>query len=106
MAAELHDVTVHIETDRWAETVLVADEPTASLDTFTACEVWRTLREYADSGAAVLAITQEVPFLDTIRVADRMVFLRDGHVVAEGAPAEIRGAGDPYLRGFFRDVGQ
>lgn len=89
-----------------APDILVADEPTASLDTFTAYDVWRTLREYADAGAAVLAITQEVPFLDAIKAADRMVFMRGGQIIVDGTPAEIHRLADPYVQGFFRDVGQ
>lgn len=89
-----------------APDVLLADEPTASLDRFTAYGVWRTLRGYADSGAAVLAVTQDVPFLDAIQAADRMVFLRDGRVTAEGSPSTMRTLADPYVAGFFRDVGQ
>lgn len=89
-----------------APDLLVADEPTASLDTFTAYEVWRTLRDYADAGGAVLAITPEVPFLDAIKAADRMVFVRDGRITAEGTSTEIHALADPYVQGFFRDVGQ
>ncbi|ONI81289.1 ABC transporter ATP-binding protein [Actinosynnema sp. ALI-1.44] len=86
--------------------LLIADEPTASLDTATAYEVWGTLREYADAGAAVLAITQEVPLLTAIGVADRMVFMRDGRITVAGPATEIPSLADPYVQGFFQEIGQ
>lgn len=84
--------------------LLVVDEPSASLDLGTAKEVWANLRTCADSGAAVLAITHDVPLLAEIGAADRMVFLREGRVVAEGSPAEMGVLPDPYVRGFFHPV--
>ncbi|WP_199192980.1 ABC transporter ATP-binding protein [Amycolatopsis sp. BJA-103] len=56
---------------------MIADEPAASLDTGLAYEVRRALREYANSGPAVLAITQKLPLLTATGVADSMVFLRN-----------------------------
>lgn len=86
--------------------LLIADEPTASLDVGTGLEVWSALRAYADAGAAVLVITQEVPLFATTGIADRMVFMRGGRVVATGSPSEFRSHGDAYIQGFFHDVGQ
>ncbi|WP_235925915.1 ATP-binding cassette domain-containing protein [Actinokineospora pegani] len=82
--------------------LLIADEPTASLDTGLAYEVWGTLREYADTGAAVLAITHDVHHVVALGVADRMVVLREGRITAAGTPDEIRRLEDPYVQGFFR----
>lgn len=89
-----------------APDLLIADEPTASLDAGLAHEVWGALREYADTGAAVLAITQEVPLLTATGVADRMVFMRDGRITIAGPATEIRGLADPYVQGFFREIGE
>ncbi|WP_370935273.1 ATP-binding cassette domain-containing protein [Amycolatopsis sp. cg13] len=82
--------------------LLVADEPSASLDRGTAYEVWATLRAYADAGAAVLAITHDGSLLAETGYADAMAFMRDGRTVAPGTLAEIRALADPYLRGFFQ----
>ncbi|WP_328590898.1 ATP-binding cassette domain-containing protein [Saccharopolyspora terrae] len=57
-----------------APRLLVVDEPTASLDTATAHAVWGSLRRYADTGAAVLAITHDVSDLVDLGVVDRMLF--------------------------------
>ncbi|GAA4524939.1 ATP-binding cassette domain-containing protein [Amycolatopsis samaneae] len=86
-----------------APEVLIADEPTASLDADLAHEVWATLRQYADAGAAVLAITQDVSLLTTTGVADRMAVLREGRITAAGSASELRSLADPYVRGFFLD---
>lgn len=88
-----------------APTLLVVDEPTASLDTATARAVWATLRRCADAGTAVLAISHDVNHLVDLDIADEMVFVREGRVTAAGTPDEMRERDDPYLRGFFNPLG-
>ncbi len=89
-----------------APEVLIADEPTASLDAGTAYEVWTTLRRYADTGAAVLAITQEVPLLTATGAADHMVFMRNGQITASSPATEVHSLADSYVQGFFHEIGQ
>jgi putative ABC transport system ATP-binding protein len=55
--------------------VLLADEPTGSLDTENASEVLKHLREFASSGGAVLLVTHDTQAAAT---ADRVIHLRDG----------------------------
>ncbi|MDA3648474.1 ATP-binding cassette domain-containing protein [Saccharopolyspora indica] len=86
--------------------LLVVDEPSASLDTATAHRVWATLRAYADTGAAVLAITHDVALLTETGVAELMVFMRDGRTIAAGPPAEMHALEVPYVQGFFHPLGQ
>lgn len=59
--------------------VVLADEPTGSLDTLAGEDVLRLLRTAADAGQAVLLITHEAP---AAAYADRVVRLRDGEVVS------------------------
>lgn len=89
-----------------APEVLIVDEPTGSLDVATAYRVWFVLREYADAGAAVLAITHDVPLLATVGVADTLVVMRDGRIVTSGSVVDVAALTDPYVQGFFHDVGQ
>ncbi|OZM70357.1 ABC transporter ATP-binding protein [Amycolatopsis antarctica] len=89
-----------------APRLLIVDEPTASLDTGTGYEVWTNLREYADTGAAVLAITHDAALLIDTGVTDRMVFMRHGRITVAGPTTEIRTLEDPYVRGFFQQSGQ
>ena len=58
--------------------VVLADEPTGSLDTLAGEDVLRLLRAAADDGHAVLLITHDAP---AAAYADRVVRLRDGAVV-------------------------
>ncbi|MFF5265253.1 ATP-binding cassette domain-containing protein [Actinomadura viridis] len=85
--------------------VIVADEPTASLDTETAYGVWVTLRRYADAGAAVLVITHDVPMLTAAKIADHVVLMRGGKVIATGGLATLAALEDTYVRGFFQPSG-
>ena len=64
--------------------VILADEPTGSLDSLAGEDVLRLLRAAADDGHAVLLITHHAP---AAAYADRVVRLRDGAVVpsADGA---------------------
>ncbi|TDD72114.1 ABC transporter ATP-binding protein [Actinomadura darangshiensis] len=81
--------------------ILVADEPTASLETDLAYEMWVTLYKYARSGGAVLAITHDVPMLTATQVADHLVLMRAGKVTATGDLTTLQAQTDPYTRGFF-----
>lgn len=61
--------------------IVLADEPTGALDTSTADEVMRVLRQRVDDGASALLVTHEPRFAGW---ADRVVFVRDGVVSADG----------------------
>lgn len=76
-----------------------------SLDTATAYGVWTTLRRYADAGAAVLAITHDVPVLAAARITGHLALMRGGRVVAAGGLADPAALDGPYPRGFFRPAG-
>lgn len=63
--------------------VILADEPTGALDTTTADDVVTLLANLARGGTTVVLVTHEPRFAS---FADRVVFLRDGHIVDESAP--------------------
>ncbi|MGM7646883.1 ATP-binding cassette domain-containing protein [Nocardia sp. JW2] len=81
-----------------APDVLVADGPTASLDQGTAYAVWKSLREYADTGAALLVITHDIALLAATGYADRLVVISKGRILAAGTMAELSAAADPRVR--------
>jgi len=68
--------------------LLVLDEPTAGLDADSRRALWQAVRALADEGAAVLLTTHLLDEADAL--ADRVVLLAGGRVVADGTPAEIR----------------
>ncbi len=59
--------------------VLLADEPTGNLDVHAGAEVLRLLRAGADDGRAVVMVTHETA---AASIADRVLTLRDGRLVA------------------------
>jgi putative ABC transport system ATP-binding protein len=58
--------------------LLLADEPTGALDSINSEAVMRLLREITRRGAAAVVVTHDAQLASW---ADRVVFLRDGHVV-------------------------
>ena len=65
------------------------DEPTVGMDIETRHNLWRQVRSLADSGKTVLLTTHYLEEADTL--ADRILVIAQGSVVAEGTPAEIKG---------------
>ncbi len=66
---------------------LVLDEPVAHLDASAAARVLEAVRAAADAGAAVLLAEQRVAELAT--VADSVLVLAAGNIVARGSPADV-----------------
>jgi len=58
-------------------TIVVADEPTAGLDSANATAALTLLRDAADRGAAVLVVSHEA---EAQRFADRSYVMEDGHL--------------------------
>jgi putative ABC transport system ATP-binding protein len=63
--------------------LLLADEPTGALDSINGEAVMRLLRAACKNGVAGLVVTHDAQLASW---ADRVVFLRDGHVVDQTAP--------------------
>lgn len=68
--------------------LLVLDEPTEGLDVTARRRFWDTVRMHLDRGAGVLITTHLVD--EAAAVADRVVVVDHGRVVAEGTPGELR----------------
>jgi iron complex transport system ATP-binding protein len=66
--------------------VMLADEPTASLDPRYQIDVMTNLREAADGGVLVIVVTHDLGL--AARFADTVLVLSEGRLVAQGAPAE------------------
>ena len=67
--------------------VAFLDEPSAGLDPHARLDVWDLVRATADEGAAVVLTTHS--FEEAERLADHIVVVADGHVVAQGSLAEV-----------------
>ena len=66
--------------------IILADEPTAELDHDAAYAVIKALREVSQRGGGVILASHDPRIL---LVADRVLVLRAGSLVAEGPPGEV-----------------
>jgi putative ABC transport system ATP-binding protein len=64
--------------------ILLADEPTGELDVRTGVQILDLLRAQADSGKTIVVVTHN---REISRVADRVIELSSGHIVADGPPS-------------------
>jgi energy-coupling factor transport system ATP-binding protein len=67
--------------------VLLLDEPTRGLDYATKARLVTVLRDLADTGHALMVATHDVELV--AELADRVVVLADGDVVADGPTADV-----------------
>jgi iron complex transport system ATP-binding protein len=65
--------------------VILADEPTASLDPRHQIDIVRNLRAVADKGALVMVVTHDLGL--AARFADTVLVLSEGRLVSQGAAA-------------------
>ncbi len=83
--------------------VVLFDEPTSALDPELHDEVLQVMRGLAGDGMTMVVVTHEVAFAR--EVADRVVFMDEGTIVEEAAPAEFFAqARHPRARSFLRLV--
>jgi len=66
---------------------MLFDEPTSALDPELVGEVLATMKALALSGITMIVVTHEIGFCR--EVADRVLFMDEGRIVAEGSPDEI-----------------
>ena len=70
-----------------APEVILFDEPTSALDPEMVGEVLDLMRDLAHDGMTMVVVTHEMGFAR--EVADRVVFMSDGAILEEGAPAAL-----------------
>ena len=72
--------------------VLLADEPAASLDPVTGRQILTLLKEIQEKdGVTILMNSHNLEFPQEF--SDRIIVLKDGNVVFDGTPSEIKRAG-------------
>jgi ABC-2 type transport system ATP-binding protein len=69
--------------------VLILDEPTVGQDPVLRDDLWRQFRELAASGVTVLVSSH---VMDEAGRCDRLLLIREGHLIADDTPAAIREA--------------
>ena len=83
--------------------VILFDEPTSALDPEMVGEVLSVMQNLAQEGLTMLVVTHEMGFARA--VADKVVFMDQGVIAEEGAPADV--LGNPRherLRSFLRSM--
>ncbi|MBR0757567.1 ABC transporter ATP-binding protein [Bradyrhizobium jicamae] len=78
--------------------VILADEPTASLDPRHQIDVMQNLRDVADQGVLVIVVTHDLGL--AARFADHVLVLSEGRLASQGAPAEA--LSDKVMADVFR----
>jgi polar amino acid transport system ATP-binding protein len=68
-------------------TVMLFDEPTSALDPELVGEVLKAMLELARSGMTMVVVTHELGF--AFEIADRVIFMDEGQIVADGPPLEV-----------------
>jgi len=72
--------------------IVLADEPTGNLDSHTALDIMGTIRALnRERGVTIVLVTHE---RDLAELADRIVTLRDGHIISDH-PTQTQGAHSP-----------
>ena len=67
--------------------LLVLDEPTVGLDPVLREELWGVFHRIAESGSVVLVSSH---VMDEADRCDRLLLMRDGEIIADGSPADVR----------------
>jgi polar amino acid transport system permease protein len=70
-------------------TVMLFDEPTSALDPELTGEVLDAIIDLADGGMTMVIVTHDMRLARN--VADWVVFMEHGHIIAQGAPEEVFG---------------
>jgi phospholipid/cholesterol/gamma-HCH transport system ATP-binding protein len=79
--------------------ILFYDEPTSGLDPVMTAVITRLIRELSrDLGVASVVVTHDMK--SAFDVADHIIMLYKGKVVAEGAPEDLENSEDPVVRQF------
>jgi ABC-2 type transport system ATP-binding protein len=68
--------------------VIFLDEPTTGLDPEGRLEVWKTVKELANTGTTVFLTTQQLE--EAEQLADRIAILHEGRIIANGTLAELK----------------
>lgn len=79
--------------------LVMYDEPFSGLDPISLGTAARLIRQLNDSlGITSLVVSHEIP--ETFHIADQVIILANGRIVAQGTPEEVRQSQDPMVLQF------
>ena len=67
--------------------ILCFDDPTSALDPELTVEVLRVIKDLKKTGKTMVIVTHEMEFAKS--VSDRVIYMRDGIIEAQGTPTEV-----------------
>jgi phospholipid/cholesterol/gamma-HCH transport system ATP-binding protein len=80
--------------------LVMYDEPFAGLDPISLGTAARLIRKLNDAlGITSVVVSHDVA--ETFLIADKVIILADGQVVAQGTPDEVRASANPLVRQFI-----
>lgn len=83
--------------------LLLLDEPTSALDPEMVGEVLDIIKKIADEGFTMILVSHEMSFVRN--VANRCIFLDNGHIVEDGTPKQVfEHPQNERTREFFRKM--
>ena len=78
--------------------ILFFDEPTSALDPMLTAEVLKVIRGLAEQKMTMVIVTHEMDFAREL--SDRIVFLQEGVIRAQGTPDEVFNSDNQYVKEF------
>jgi polar amino acid transport system ATP-binding protein len=83
--------------------IVLFDEPTSALDPELVGSVLAVMRELRESGITMVVVSHEMRFARS--AADRVIFMDDGLILAEGPPEKIfNGRDHPRIKDFLASI--
>ena len=79
--------------------ILFFDEPTSALDPELTTEVLKVIKELAKEHMTMIIVTHEMQFAK--EVSERIVFMENGYIQAEGTPEEIFNSENTRVKEFI-----
>ena len=79
--------------------ILFFDEPTSALDPELTGEVLKVIRQLAKEHMTMIIVTHEMQFAREL--SDRIIFMEQGVIQAQGTPEEIFASDQERVRGFI-----
>jgi len=82
--------------------IMLFDEPTSALDPELVNEVLKVLEQLVADGMTMLIVTHEMQF--AFSVSDRIVFLKEGAIVHDETPTQLRASDDKQVQDFLYQI--
>ena len=81
---------------------LLLDEPTSALDPELEIEIIHVLEELATQSLPMILVTHNLAFAQ--RIADRIIFMEDGHIYYDGSADDFFNHSDPRIQQYLQSM--